>query len=256
MCSGLRTQDSGLRTQDSGQRGAPHGMGPKWWKSVHQGAHIVRASSEGLRTTYADRPWLGDEWWRSNPARRLQGSACSTDKLVDSVGPIGCHIVNVADSLSAGRLLGVFMSLLLIGGCDGIRTASETRGFCFATSAAAVSLDLGQVNTPARRIQRTISVRNSLPRTLTIGRVKTSCEGVSVSFYKPVVDPFGGCRATIAVDLSDDPDFSGRLAVNVDVFGGNEAPVLSLIVRFEAPSSSAVDVGAVGEDDAIRSAGD
>ena len=76
------------------------------------------------------------------------------------------------------------------------------------------TVELGVVH-PGEPVKASLSVRNTQDEGLTVERVETSCLCIDVGRVPVRVEPHQATGLTVTFDPSEDPDFEGRLSVQV-----------------------------------------
>lgn len=74
-------------------------------------------------------------------------------------------------------------------------------------------------------------VRNDSSRTVCIDTVLPSCECVELEFVRSAIEPGESLPATLRLDLSQQPDFTGHLRISASAQDEGQAMVLALQLR-------------------------
>jgi hypothetical protein len=108
-------------------------------------------------------------------------------------------------------------------------------------------LDLGTVR-PGETVWGTIVVRNRTDRTVEVARVHTSCECVGIDPDRFSLE--AGERLPLMVRLDpDNPDFAGRLNVDIRAFTPSDAPAFQGSAAVTVETTAVLDREEVADGD-------
>lgn len=82
-----------------------------------------------------------------------------------------------------------------------------------------------------------LSLRNATPRRIKIDRIETGCPCVVVSPVPATVEPSGSVLLLIAFDPTHEPDFLGKLSVNVTGYSDSESVFRTHVILEVRPQS-------------------
>ncbi|MEX2173425.1 MAG: hypothetical protein WD872_03630 [Pirellulaceae bacterium] len=128
--------------------------------------------------------------------------------------------------------------LALFCGCSSGDAAPGTRAEQIviplsAQSGSPTRIDLGQLDA-SRKVERLVLIENQSAAPRTIARIQASCECLSFRDALVVIEPNQTARATLVVDLTDDPDFAGLMGIQATGFDPAGQPVFAAVISIRA----------------------
>lgn len=129
-------------------------------------------------------------------------------------------------TLGPQALLGVALTLCL--GCVA-KSVPPTLGLI--AEPATVRLDAVRAG---GRANARVSVRNTTANGVTIAKLTTTCDCVSVDLVGRTIRPGSAIEADVVLDLAKEPDFVGKLAVGVEALTADGAVVLQMDIFVNA----------------------
>lgn len=90
-------------------------------------------------------------------------------------------------------------------------------------------IDVGNMS-DSRRIEKGFVIENRCNERIKIAHMKTSCDCLTFEGVEAPLDPKEIARATLVVDLRDDPDFRGSLGINATGYDARGRTVFAAVV--------------------------
>lgn len=163
-----------------------------------------------------------------------------------------CCEARFAVAVSAGALL------LLLRGELTVRFASGDGGLYGATRsppalrafAESFVIDFGQIAAGGRAMA-SFQLENNSTSSLEIAKVRISCSCLRIELDECAIGPHGAVTVHGAIDLSDEPEFSGGLCPEVEFLDASGRPLFSRSFRATVGRSPTA-AGTIGGDAATR----